>query len=79
MDSGGFDSSIILIYRGGILLSMGDLPENLNQARLVGIMLVGRLGVVRGPEDRPLEFGLSFGLDLSLGPHEPTPTPPPPV
>ena len=41
----GFDSSIILILRGGILMSIGDFPEMLSQAILVGIILVGRLGV----------------------------------
>ena len=40
-----FDSSMILILRGGILMSIGDFPESLSQAMLVGIMLVGRLGV----------------------------------
>ena len=42
---GGLDSSIILIQRGGILRSIGDFPESLRQAMLVGTMLVGRLGV----------------------------------
>ena len=46
MDFRGFDSSIILIIRGGILMSIGGFPESLSQAILVGIMLVGRLGVV---------------------------------
>ena len=41
----GFDSSVILILRGGILRYIGDYPESLIQAMLVGIMLVGRLGV----------------------------------
>ena len=45
MDFGGFDSNIILILRGGILMSIGDFPESLSQAILVGIILVGRLGV----------------------------------
>ena len=45
MDFRGFDSSIILILRGGILMSIGDFPESLSQAILVGVMLVGRLGV----------------------------------
>ena len=45
VDFRGFDSSIILIQRGGILMSIGHLPESLSQAMLVGIMLVGRLGV----------------------------------
>ena len=41
----GFDSSIILILRGGILRPIRDFPESLSQAMLVGVMLVGRLGV----------------------------------
>ena len=45
MDFRGFDSSIMLNVRGGILMSTGDFPESLSQAMLVGIMLVGRLGV----------------------------------
>ena len=46
MEFRGFDSSMILIIRGDILMSTGDFPENLSQAILVGIMLVGRLGVM---------------------------------
>ena len=46
MDFGGFDSSTMLISRGGILISIGHFPESLSQAMLVGTMLVGRLGVV---------------------------------
>ena len=45
VDFGGFDSSVILILRGGILMSVGDSPESLSQAMSAGIMLVGRLGV----------------------------------
>ena len=45
MDFRGFDSSIILILRGGILVSIGDFPESLSQAMLVGLMLVGKPGV----------------------------------
>ena len=41
----GFDSSIILIERGGILRFIGDFLESLTQAMLVGTMLVGRLCV----------------------------------
>ena len=41
-----FDSSIILIERGRILMYIGDFPESLSQAMLVGTMLVGRLGVL---------------------------------
>ena len=32
-----FDSSIILIVRGGILMSVGDFPECLRQQILAGI------------------------------------------
>ena len=42
VDFGGFDSSIL---RGGIPRPIGNFPECLSQAILVGIMLVGRLGV----------------------------------
>ena len=45
LDFRGFDSSRILIPRGGILTSIGNFPEILNQAILVGIILAGRLGV----------------------------------
>ena len=45
VDFGGFDSSIMLFLRGGILMSIGNFPESLSRAMLVGIMLVGRLGV----------------------------------
>ena len=41
----GFDSSIRLISRGGIPRPIGDFPESLTRAILVGVMLVGRLGV----------------------------------
>ena len=46
MDFRGFDSSISLVIRGGIIMSLGDVPESLSQAILVGIMLLGRLGVL---------------------------------
>ena len=45
LDFRGLDSSIILILRGGILMSMENFPESFSQAILVGIILVGRLGV----------------------------------
>ena len=45
LDFRGFDSSNILILRGGILMSIGNLPEVLSQRILVWIILVGRLGV----------------------------------
>ena len=46
VDFGGFDSGIILILRGGIPRHIGDFLEVLTQAMLVGVMLVGRLGIV---------------------------------
>ena len=45
MEFRGFDSSVILILRGLIPRPIGDFPEDLSQAMLVGIMLVRRLGV----------------------------------
>ena len=43
-DFSGLDSRIILILMGGILMSIGNFPESLGQAILVGIILVGRFG-----------------------------------
>ena len=37
---------MMLFLRGGIPRPKGNLPESLSQAMLVGIMLVGRLGVI---------------------------------
>ena len=45
MDFRASDSSIILIMRGGILRSIGDFPESLMHAVLVGAISAGRLGV----------------------------------
>ena len=45
MDFRGFDSSIISNLGGGIPRPIGNFPESLAQAILVGVMLVGRLGV----------------------------------
>ena len=44
LDFRGFDSSIISILRGGVLMSIGEFPESLSQAILAGIISVGRLG-----------------------------------
>ena len=44
-DFRGFYSSIILIIRGGILVSIGIFLESLSQAMLVGVVLVVRLCV----------------------------------
>ena len=46
VDFGELDSSTLLIVRVGIPRPIGDFPESLTQAMLVGIMLVGRLGVL---------------------------------
>ena len=46
LDVRGFDSNIILNSRGGILMSMGNFMEILSQQILVGVILVGRLGVL---------------------------------
>ena len=40
-----FDSSRILVLRGGVLRPIGNFRESLSQAILVGIIIVGRLGV----------------------------------
>ena len=45
VDVRGFDSSIMLILRGGIPRPKGVFLESLSQAILVVIILVGRLGV----------------------------------
>ena len=45
LDFRGFDSSIIVVLRGGILMCMGSFPEMLSQAILVGILLVGRFAL----------------------------------
>ena len=42
MDFGGFDSRLMLSLKGGILMSIGKLPESLSQAMLVGVILVYR-------------------------------------
>ena len=41
----GFDSSRILIVRGGMLMPIGNFPEIMSQGILAGIILAGRLGV----------------------------------
>ena len=45
LDFRRFDSSSIVSSRGDIFMSIGNFPESLSQAILVGIILVGRLGV----------------------------------
>ena len=46
LESRGFDASRILIFRGGILMSIKNSRWFLRQQILVGTILVGRLGVV---------------------------------
>ena len=48
LDFRGFDSSIVLILRGGTLMSIGSSSEVLSQRVLAGIVLARRLG--RGAE-----------------------------
>ena len=54
LDCRGFDSSRILILRGGLLMSIGNFQEVLSQRILAGILLVGRSGArsVREPKGR---------------------------
>ena len=52
VDFRGFGSSRILISRGGIPRPKGNSPESLSQAILVGIVLVGRLGVLEHDANR---------------------------
>ena len=49
LDLRWFDSNIMLILRGGALISIGHFPQNLNQQILVGTILVGGLGVRGSP------------------------------
>ena len=49
VDFRGFDSSIILILRCDIFMSIEISPEMLSQQILVGIILVGRLGAALAP------------------------------
>ena len=66
LDFRGLDSSIILSVSGGILRSIGNSPDMLSQRILVGIILVGRLGVVTAETGR--EVGEHRpGLDAGFG------------
>ena len=44
VDFDGFDSSIILVQRGGLLISIGDSPGILSQAILVGCDVSREIG-----------------------------------
>ena len=59
LDFKGFDSSIILRLRHGTPRPIGDFPESLSTAILVGIILVGRLGVGCWGLSRPSGKGRS--------------------
>ena len=60
LDFGGFDSSRILILRGGIPMSKGNFLEMLSQRISAGIILAGRLGVPPStPVDPPASTFLS--------------------
>ena len=48
LDFRGFGSSRIVKFRGGILMSIGNIPEILSQRILAGIILLGRLGLHAG-------------------------------
>ena len=75
LDSRGFDSSRILIVRGGILMSIGDAPGILSKRiPAVGMILAGRWDAVspswsragafagqQGPEAGPRRCGASGG------------------
>ena len=61
VDFRGFDSSTILNLRADITRSIGDLPEILSQAMLVGTKLVGGLGVPRLMGYLVLQGNLPFG------------------
>ena len=47
-------------------MSIGDFPESLSQAMLVGMMLVGRLGVLPATSRPPPHLSFSFAHDVFL-------------
>ena len=49
MDFRGFDLNIISMLRGGILMSIGDFPEILSQAMLVGCNVSREIGSTELP------------------------------
>ena len=68
LDLRWFDSSRILILRGGILMSIGNFPESLSQAILVGRFLVGRLGVAGAECKTPARPLVAHGRGRQKGP-----------
>ena len=63
----GFDSSRILILRGGILMSIGNLPEISSQQILAGITLGGRCGVVCGLTASAINYSsINMSIDIVI-------------
>ena len=60
VDFRGFDSNIILILRGEMIMSIGNSPESLSQAILVGVILVGRLAVSLEHQLAPMRAASHF-------------------
>ena len=56
LDFRGFDSSIILIIRGGSLMSIGSSPEVLSQRILVEVIVVGRWGTPVSAENKTTQL-----------------------
>ena len=57
LDFRGFDSSILLILRVGILMSIGDFPEMLSHKVLVGRLRVVPVGHIQTRPSRTVPFG----------------------
>ena len=57
LDFRGFDSSIILISRGGILMSIGAFPEMLSQRILLGRLLSREIGRSTAQRRREVSSG----------------------
>ena len=68
VDFKGLDSSIVLIQRGGILMSIGDFPESLSRAMLVGIILVRGLGARSEQTANIIQFKSHNGNTVSAYP-----------
>ena len=66
----GFDSSGILVVRGGTPRPLGNFPESLSQAILVGTILVGRLGVPRTKESCRGNFKQDGAAPSRIGRHK---------
>ena len=63
MDFRGFDSNVNLILRGGIARPIGNFPEDLSRAMLVGCnvrMEIGRIGVCEHRQSLGRAFAREF-------------------